>query len=449
MASRPPEDLSPYRRRRMHADVMLSVGGKAAFALLGAATTVVIARRLGPSGQGIFAVAFNLTLMLVQLGSAGMPVATPFFVARGEHSRGAIIANSLVLAGVIGVLLAALMAALKAVAPGALPGLDWKLLLITLAALPAALTVVFLQGVLLGQQRMAVYGALDAGQAALALGGVLLIFALGKTGIAEVLAVLTATRYVTVAAALVALRREALPVRAPDRALLRRMLFFGLRVYAVGLVAFVLIRLDLLLVNAILGHAQAGRYSLAGTIAEALTLLPSIIGVNMLPRLARIRGTEASVQVFRAGVVLFGAICALSVPAATVGIPIVFGHPYQPSVALYWWLVPGVFSLGMLSILSAHYSVRGYPRLLIGSWIAGLVLDVVLNLVLLEPLGTFVASLSSSVAYGLVLAAHLAYFSRDMGGWRELVPHAADVVRLLDVRGSRERSAFTPAVERG
>src|SRR5205814_185778 len=162
-------------------------GGKAAFALLGAATTVVIARRLGPSGQGIFAVAFNLTLMLVQLGSAGMPVAGPVFVARGQHSRAVIIANSLLMAGVIGVLLAAL------------------------------------------------------------------------------------------------------PVRAPGRALLRVMLLYGLRVYAVGLVAFVLIRLDLLLVNAILGNAQAGRYSLAGTIAEALTLLPSIIGVNMLPRLARVR----------------------------------------------------------------------------------------------------------------------------------------------------------------
>jgi O-antigen/teichoic acid export membrane protein len=71
-----------YRTRRMRFDVFVTVGGKVLFVALGALTTVLIARHLGPTGQGVFAVSFNLTLILVQLGSSGLSVAAPTLVAR-------------------------------------------------------------------------------------------------------------------------------------------------------------------------------------------------------------------------------------------------------------------------------------------------------------------------------------------------------------------------------
>jgi hypothetical protein len=83
--------------------------------------------------------------------------------------------------------------------------------------------------------------------------------------------------------------------------------------------------------------------------------------------------------------------------------------------------------------------VRGYPTLLIAAWIAGLVLDIAVNVALLQPLGLFVAPLSSTVAYGLVLAAHLGPFTREAGGWRELTPRLAEVRPLLHLRAVSER----------
>lgn len=440
MSESPTADPQRYRARHIRFDVLVTVGGKALFVILTALATVLIARQLGPTGQGIFAVSFNLTLILVQLGSSGLSVAAPTLVARESRLTGAIITNSLLLALGGGLLLIAGSLLLKALAPGVLPGFTWTELGITLAALPAALAVMFMQAVLQGQGRMVAFGVIDVAQATIILVGVLLAIVVFDAGIVGVLLVITLTRYLLLLIALVMLRHEALPPARPELVLLRRMLAFGARVYAVGLVAFLLIRLDLLLVNGILGQHAAGLYSLAGYVSEALSIIPSIVAVNMVARIARHRGANTSAQAFRAIFLLYGGLCLLSLPAVAVALPLLYGSAYQDSVELYLWLAPGIFFLGLLSVVSIHFSVRGYPPLLIAVWIAGLVLDVALNVALLGPLGLFIAPLSSTIAYGLVLAAHLGPFTREMGGWRELVPRFAEIGPLLNPRTVSEHS---------
>ncbi len=432
-------DPPRYRPRRMRFDVLVTVGGKVLFVVLSALATILIARHLGVTGQGVFAVSFSLTLILVQLGSSGLGVAAPTLVARDGRLAGAIITNSLLLALSGGLILVMGSLLLKALAPGALPGLTWLELGITLAALPAALAVMFLQAVLQGQGRMVAFGTIDVSQATLTLAGVVLAIAVFDAGVAGVILVIAITRYLLLLIALVMLRREAFPPAPPNRVLLRSMLVFGARIYAVGLVTFLLIRLDLLLVNGILGQHAAGLYSLAGYVSEALSVIPSVIAVNMVARLARDYRADTSAQVFRATFLLYGGLCLLSLPAVAIALPLLYGSAYQESVDLYYWLAPGIFFLGLLSVIGMHYSVRGYPTLLIAAWIAGLVLDIAVNVALLQPLGLFVAPLSSTVAYGLVLAAHLGPFTREAGGWRELTPRLAEVRPLLHLRAVSER----------
>ena len=56
------------QQARLRTDVFLTFAGKGSTLLLGLATAAIVARRLGLSGQGTFAVAFSLTLILVQVG---------------------------------------------------------------------------------------------------------------------------------------------------------------------------------------------------------------------------------------------------------------------------------------------------------------------------------------------------------------------------------------------
>lgn len=417
--------------RSLRGDVAITFGGKAAFVLCVGVLTVIVARELGPSGQGLFATAFSLTLILVQLGSLGLPVSNPYFAARDEQAQRAIVLHSLRLAVVVSVALCAGVIAVRAAAPAALPGIGWLELALTLAALPAALATLYLQGVLLGQRRMVPYNLVEVVQAASSLAALLIALVVADVDIATVLLVMAVGRYIALVFALFVLRDVLLGPVARRPGLMRSLLAHGSKVYLVGFVIFVLIRLDLLLVNALVGSDDAGQYSIAAYIAEGLVVIPMVIGINLLPRIATTAGSEMSAGVLRLVILIWGSVCLLSAPGAAIGIPLLFGDSYDGAIELYLWLLPGTLAVGLLNSLTVHYFVRGYPPALIGAWAAALVANVALNVVLLPEWGVVAAPILSSVAYVLVLVAHARVFAAEAGGYRAMVPGTQDLRVLL------------------
>jgi O-antigen/teichoic acid export membrane protein len=426
-----PEPEGEGSTRTFGVDVVLTTGGKIIFVASGALMTVLIARNLGPSGQGTFAVAFSLTLLLVQIGSIGLPVSNPYLAATERSAQRAIVLHSLWIAMTLGVALAVATALVKGLAPELLRGLTWTQLGITVAALPAALATVYLQGVTLGQQRTTWYAIVDIAQIGTSLIVLVAAFLLADPGLTAVLAIVAGGRFASLLVALFSLRAVLAEPAVPQPGLVRRMLGHAARVYVVSLLSFALIRLDLLIVNAMLSSADAGQYSIAAYIAEALMVVPSMIGTNLLPRMARNNDTEMTAAVMRSVTLLWGVICAASVAAAAIAIPIVLGSSYDKAVTLYALLAPSTFFLGMLSTLTVHYWVRGYPPVLIGAWVAGLVINVVGNVALLDVGGVEVAPIMSTVTYAVVLVAHLLVFSREVGGWRPLRPHPKETVVMV------------------
>jgi O-antigen/teichoic acid export membrane protein len=429
-----PEPEAPTRT--FGVDVVLTTGGKVIFVLCGALMTVIIARQLGPGGQGTFAVAYSLTLLLVQLGSIGLPIANPYFVARDPAARRAIVIHSLWIAVVVALGLAVAVVAVKAIEPDVLRGLSWTETAITLGALPAALATVYLQGVTLGQQRMVWFSAVEVSQVAASVVALAIVCAVSDPNLATVLLIVAGGRYLSLAVAAVSVRSAFREPAAPRPGLVRQMLGHAVRVYVVALLSFALIRLDLLIVNGLLNSEDAGQYSIAAFITEALIVIPSVIATNLLPRIAKSDDASMTALVMRVVTVAWGLTCLVSVPVAVIGVPLVFGHGYDQAVTLYAWLAPGTFFLGMLSALMAHYWTRGYPRVLIAAWVAGVVVNVIGNIALLPSLGVAVAPIMSTVTYAGVLAVHLAVFSREVGGWRALRPEPRETVRLV-------RAAFT------
>jgi O-antigen/teichoic acid export membrane protein len=422
---------------RLRTDVFLTLGGKATTLVLGLLMVVVVARELGPSGQGLFAVAYSLTLILVQLGGLGLTSANPYFAAREPEQRARIVANSLWLAAGLGGLLICLGVALRAVAPGALEGLGWEPLVVILAGVPGALAALLLQSVLLGEGRMIAYNAIEIAQAALTLAALLVALTVLDLGLTAALAVLSVSRYAVTGTYLAVLARRSPRLASPDVGLVRRMLRYGFRIYVALLASLLVVRLDLLLVNAFLGKTEAGLYSVAATLADGMFVLPMVVGLNLFPRVARGDPTEASAEVFRSVAVLYGLFCLATVPVAGVGIRTFFGADFSDATSLYYWLLPGIFSLGMITILSQHFAGRGYPPQAMSFWVAGLALNVVLNLVFLPGRGAWVASLTSSITYGLLLLLHMWLLAREAGSFWTLVPRPREVVRFVRVSLSR------------
>jgi O-antigen/teichoic acid export membrane protein len=420
--------------RGLRGDVLLMLLAKLCVLIFGAATSVILARTLGPAGRGSLAAVYALITLVVQLGTFGIASANPYFAAREPHLRARIAGNSLWLAGVLGPALAALAFTVKLLAPSALGGIGWAELSLGMLAVPIMLSSLFLQSILLAEGRTVLYNAVDVGVGLLTVVLVGVFLGLAGGGVLLALALLVAPHVLALLIFVSAMRRHGPLARPPDRALALRMIGYGARAYAVTLFAYLLIRIDMLLVNGIQGARPAGQYSVAVAVADALALLPVSICVNLFARVARgSAGRELSLSVFHLITVGYLVVCAIAAAIADPAITLLFGHAYHPAVALLLWLLPGVYCLGLINVIAYYFAAHGMPRELVLVWGPGLAINLALDIGLLPDHGTYVASLASSLAYALVLVLHLRLFAREQGSWAALRPTvagAASVVRL-------------------
>jgi O-antigen/teichoic acid export membrane protein len=216
-----------------------------------------------------------------------------------------------------------------------------------------------------------------------------------------------------------------------NRMLARRMLAYGFRAYVAILVSFLVIRLDLLLVNAYLGSTEAGLYSVAATLADGMYVLPAVVGLNLFPRVARSGESRETAEVFRSVAVLYGLVCLVTVPLAGPAVRLFFGDDFEGSISLYYWLLPGIYCLGMLTILAHHFAGRGYPTEAAAVWFVGLAINLAINVVFLPGRGAWVASLASSIAYAVLLVLHIRLFARETGSYEALRPRMREVVGFV------------------
>ena len=429
-----PDAYVPPAPARLRTDVFLTFGGKTTVLALGFAIVAVVARELGTAETGSFLVAYSLTLLLSQVGGLGLTTANPYFAAREPSRIAQIVMNSLWLAAALGTALALAGASIKVVFPGALEGLGWAPLIVTLVGLPGGLATYLLQSVLLGEGRMVAYNGIEAAQTAVTLIAIAVGFVAFDFRLTGTLAIIVATRYLATAVYLTLLPRHA---SLFDRELARRMLAYGFRAYVAIVLSYLIVRVDLLLVNAFLGQKEAGLYGVAATIADGMFVIPMVISINLFPRVARGDPLQASAEVFRSVAVLYGLLCLLTVPAAGPAITTFFGDSYSGATNLYYLLLPGIYAYGLVTILSSHFAGRGFPRAVIIVWVVGIALNLVLNVLLLPGRSAWVASVTSSVSYLILLALHMWLFAREAGGYGVLRPHAREVVKFVRVAFSR------------
>jgi O-antigen/teichoic acid export membrane protein len=392
--------------------------------------TVIIARALGPEGRGATAVALTLALTLIQLGSLGLIAGSTYFVARGRAQPGEIAAHALWGSVAIGGGLALALLAIRVGAPGVLRGVDSPILVLIAIGTPGMLYSLFLQAILLGLGRMWAYGSVETCRTGAAVVGLLAWDATAGLEVESAVAIMVGAWWV--AGALAAMQLSSPGWWRPrfTQRLVAEMLRFGIRVYAATVLSFLVIRFDILLVNAYLGPGKAGIYSVAGAIAEALLLIPFVIGINLFPRVARGTGHATSAAAFRATAIVLAAACLISAVAAGPLVNGLFGAQFKEAAALYRLLTPGILALGLASVISYHFAGRGFSGQAVAIWAAALLLNVALNVALLNPLGIRVAPIASTISYVFLLVLLARHFVRESGRYRDLVPGRDDLLVL-------------------
>jgi O-antigen/teichoic acid export membrane protein len=420
-----------FANRSLAPAVFLTLGSKATILVINALGVVVVARALGPSGRGAIAVAFSFALVLVQFGSLGLQSANPYFAARDPRQINAIVLNTIWGAAAIGVILVACALAGKASFPALLRGLDWLDVVVVAAGLPAMLATQLLQSVFLAEGRMRVYNGVELAGNLIVLVGLVVGLIFLHFGVLGAIAVMVSVNWGMALTFLALQRAKADRFGKPDLKLFRRMLKYGFRVYMTTLVAYLVGRINLILVDSYLGTGQAGVYSIGVAIAEGMHLLPSVVALNLFPRIARGAGFESSAAVFRILCVVFGGFCLLTVPLAGPAIHLLYGPRFSQATEIYYWMLPGIFSYGMLNVLSYHFAGRGFPLEAMLVWFPGLLVNLVLVMVFVPGHHAYMAAFAATIAYMVVLILHVWLFAKESGGYRVLLPRLREVTALV------------------
>jgi O-antigen/teichoic acid export membrane protein len=408
--------VAAFYRYVLRSDFVRKVAGTYATRLgviaLGLVTSVLITRHLGPEGRGLFAAALTLGTIGAQLGNLGLHAANTYSVARDRALLGTLLGNSLVVGlGIAGV--GALLAWMAFTAwPQAAP-VSGILLAVGLLAVPLHVTHTHLNALLLGLQEVRTINWTHLGERILA---TVLIVALVLTGFVmpeTVLVLFVSTSVLAIAVLYVRIRTYPASRARASWETLKGCLSYGVRAYIAALFAHLVIKSDILMVQYFLGPEQVGYYSLAAVLSEQMYNFAAIVGMIVFAKLSALEDSAHKLRLVErtvlglAGIMLVGGL--LAAVLADYVIVLLYGEAFRPAVRLFLVLIPAVFALSLNTMFQNYFASVGFPLIAVVSPIAGALLNLGLNAILLPSIGVIGASLSSIAAYALMLLCSLFY----------------------------------------
>ncbi len=384
-------------------------------------SSVVVARWLGPEGFGTLAVLNATVALTLQIASAGLPSANTYFIARDRERLGPVWANAILFAMFAGTLSALIVFALARFNPSLFGGVSWRLFGIAALSLPFQMLILLGLNVLLAVDRIGQMNLLDA------LSPLLMLLNAIVALIVLHASLTTLVSFNTVASVVVSLfllwvvwrvlgRQKERRAPRPDFALLKMMLVYAFKFYISIMAGYVIFRVDLLIVNHFRGASEAGVYAVASQVSFLLLMIPGVIATLLFPRVASLQDRQGAfaVQVTRNASFLMLIIC-LAAAGGSFLLPLIYGARFAEATTQLLILLPGVYLVGLESVLVQHFTGTDLPAAIPGFWLITVLVNLTLNLLFVPAFGARAAALNSTLSYALIFFLVAAYFCRKTG----------------------------------
>ena len=382
-------------------------------------SSVVVARWLGPEGTGALAV-LNVTVALaLQLGSAGLPSATTYFVAKDRSVLAQVWTSGIMFSLAAGVLIASGLIAVASVRPDLFNGVSARLIAIVAISIPFQLLTLLGLNLLLAIDRIKLMNTLDALSSLLILVNSIVVLLIWRQNLTVLVSFNTATAIVLALLLLWFVSRLARRQRARGARglpVLRQMLSYGLKFYVSIFASFIIFRADLLIVNRFRGAQAAGVYAIAAQFSFLLIMLPGVIASLLFPRVASRQDETAAyaVEVTRHTSFIMMIVC-VAAAAGSFALPVVYGPRFGDATIQFLIMLPGIFLISLESVLVQHFTGTGLPPIIPAFWIVTMFVNLGLNLALVPLWGARAAAINSTVSYTLIFVLVTAYFCRRTG----------------------------------
>ncbi|HUQ31044.1 MAG TPA: polysaccharide biosynthesis C-terminal domain-containing protein, partial [Pyrinomonadaceae bacterium] len=175
-------------------------------------------------------------------------------------------------------------------------------------------------------------------------------------------------------------------------------------------------------------------YAVAAQVGMLLFLLPSVVATLLFPRIATRQDErgELTCLVTRHMSLVMLLVCLITVPA-TFALPMLYGAGFSEAVVLLLILLPGVYLVGLESVLVQYFNAAGLPRAIPLFWVATLVFNVALTFALVPGFGARGAAAASTLSYAMIFSLVVFYFHGRTGQTLSaiLLPRRAELLKLI------------------
>jgi len=394
--------------RSLAANTAVTAATNISLAGLGVVSGVLAARLLGPHGRGQFAAIQTWPSFVATLAMLGMPEALVYFSARAPSEAGRYLGSAVVVGLVssvpfvlVGYLLTPLM--LHAQAPAIVRAGRWYLLLVLIFA-----SAGLFPNPLRGRSDFASWNLMRMMPNTLLIVVLVVAWACSQAVPTFVAAGnLVALALLIFPFAAIVARRVPGPF-TPDLNKLPSMIEYGLPCMLTGMPQMLNLRLDQMLMAALLSPRDLGLYVVAVAWSGAAAPLLSAVGAVMTPAVASATDAAHGARRLAAGARITTAlaivICLTLAAVTPIAIVLLFGERFRPSIPAALMLMPAAGVLGINLVLQEGLRGMGHPYAPLQAELAGLAVTAVALALMLRPMGIMGAAIASLLGYSTVNA---------------------------------------------
>ncbi|MDH3443090.1 MAG: polysaccharide biosynthesis C-terminal domain-containing protein [Deltaproteobacteria bacterium] len=430
-------------------NILTTFLSRVAILLIALASSVVLARFLGPEARGVYALVLFLPEIAGIFSLLGFEQANVVYAGLEPQKRQVLVWHSTIIAAVFGggiailgfVLLALDLSGIQSLLRGPL----W-LYGVALSIVPFALATEYFRAILRGMNRIFMLNVLDIG---LKVAGLFLILiVVGWLGLEVVGAVWAEFSLTLLAMAVTVALLGYLGMLGPpkfERSLLGRTTRFALPAHGNTVMSFLNYRVDQIFIVAWLPPQDLGFYVLAAGLAERLWIPTGAVANALLPHLANSpnRDPDLSAVIARHVMVWVGIACLLLFGLADLLVNVLYSSAFAGTVAPLRWMLLGVFSLSIGRILVAELLARKKPHYTFWASSTAAFLNIVGNYFLIPRMGISGAALASSASYTLLSFMLVRFYLKETGGtWDLLRPRMTDVQVYISLWGAGKNTIF-------
>ena len=392
--------------------ILKTVSTRISLIVVGFITSIIIARTLGPEGRGMFAMAVTLGAFGVQFTNLGLHGSNTYYGSRDANLLPPLLGNSLTVSFTLGTLVSLLAGLFFWLYPSLAP-VQGTLLLMALAWVPFGLAYLLFQSLLLAVDDFRTYNRVELATKLFyfSILGAIVFFdqVTPETvfgGALLALLIRFAWSYFNLSARIH-------HATTCSIALFRKSMRYGIKSYFGSLFSFFLFKIDLLMINSMLGTKEAGYYDIAINLAVIVYLLPEVVSVILYPKLCAVKETPEKWKIARqtgfwlAGIML--AICILAGILAKPAIGLLFGNAFLPSVLPFLILIVCKYILTLNLIFNNFIVSIHIPWASVPFSFCLVLLNIVLNLVMIERYGMVGAAWATTISFGTLTLFNMFY----------------------------------------